>query len=40
MSNIRILLVDDDELVRAALSQVLEHSGGSRLPLPATSWQH
>src|SRR6202167_4799735 len=27
MSIIRILLVDDDELVRAALSEVLEHSG-------------
>ncbi len=27
MSIIRILLVDDDEVVRAALSEVLEHSG-------------
>ena len=27
MSIIRILLVDDDEVVRAALSEILEHSG-------------
>jgi CheY-like chemotaxis protein len=27
MSTIRILLVDDDEVVRAALSEVLGHSG-------------